>query len=527
MNIIYSACWADPWVQVAQKLQKDFDIRPVYWVGYEADKSEDIIANTFPGIYYHRYYDAWKGVFPTSLQKHLNKNALDIDFLSTHATYELQALNMMDRMDPDRHSFSFAERQRHYRKMLINWSSILDYLNPDAIISATVPHRVYDYVLYLLCKEKNIPFVSLRETAFMGRIIPIRDIKKVKNDIVLDYQKLLEGNNISKEVLLKSLPKDILDRYYKVNQDYKTAEPIYMKKHVNTNKKESTFIGNMKKLMSKIESNRERLFGKNGYLRSGFPTYHKKRNKPLEKSNFNFIEHTKRKLAANKYKNKLKSFYDSLVIEPDYNKPYVFFALHYQPEMTSNPAGDIFADQKLCIDVLVHNLPPGYYIYVKEHRSQFYAHTEGHTARIKEFYTDLLEYPNVKLVSSEANTFDLISNATAVSTVTGTIGWEAIARKKPSIIFGLAWYEVYDGVLKITNKESAKKIPTFIQEYQFNEKKLLKYLLAFSKNSFKAYYFRGLKDKMNMNEDDCINNLVNHVVNELKPSINKNGGVYS
>ncbi|MCA1760481.1 MAG: hypothetical protein LC658_12000, partial [Bacteroidales bacterium] len=485
MRVIFSACWIDPWGLVAEKLKALYNMEPVCWIGYENDKSEYVISEKFPECFFVRYYDAWKGIFPLKLRPYLKKSNVDIDFMRENASYELQALKMMDRMDPERHSFSFMERQRHYRELLNNWQSVLDYLKPDAIVSATVPHRVYDYVIYLLCQKNGIPFISLRETAFIGRIIPIRNISQIKSKIEDDYKEIWQ-KGYEKSKFLESLPSDILDRYKKVNLDYKTAEPLYMKRHVDINQKESSLFGNYQKFVSKIKANKERLLGKNGYLYTGFPSYHKRKNRSIENSTYSFLEHAKRKWKANNYKYRLKKYYDSLVNLPDFTQPYVFFAMHYQPEMTSNPAGDIFADQKLCLDVLVRNLPSDYWIYVKEHPSQFYSHTEGHSSRIKSFYDDLLKYPNVKLIPVETNTFDLIENARAVSTVTGTAGWEGMVRKKPVIIFGFAWYEAFDGVLKIKNQTTAEYITAFIENYHFDELDLLAYLQAFSENSFRA-----------------------------------------
>ena len=53
------------------------------------------------------------------------------------------------------------------------------------------------------------------------------------------------------------------------------------------------------------------------------------------------------------------------------------------------------------------------------------------------------------------DSFPLIANSKAVATVTGTVGWEAMVRRKPVLVFGLSWYEKYAGVLKIVDEKSA------------------------------------------------------------------------
>lgn len=514
MKAIYSACWADPWIKVAKKMKLQHNIQPVYWVGYEADQSEILVPNEFPDIVYQRYYDAWKGIFPQVFASNDVYDFLDVDFLKMIAPLELQAIKMMDRMDPDRHSFSFSERQRHFRLMIRKWMRILDIIRPDVIINATVPHRVYDYILFLLAKHRNIAFLAFCPTAFTGRIIPVTDIYHLDSDLEKDFI-LYDSEEDSSKVLLNDLPKDIRERYAKLKKDYETAEPLYMKRHVDVNKKESGFWGNVEKVLNKFSYGKRTGIRQKDYMKGNFPSYHKKKNVPIELSQFSFWEHIRRKKQAMHYKKQLKNYYNSLAKEPDLDKKFVFFPLHYQPEMTTNPAGDIFADQMLCLDVLLKNLPNDYVIYVKEHKSQFYAHTEGHTGRFKELYDDIIKLPRTQMIPLDTDVFQLIDHATAVATVTGTVGWESIAKGKPVIIFGLAWYEDYKGVLKICDSNSAAQIKSFIENYKFDENSLMAYLRALSNNSERAYYFRTLKEKMKQEESECIANLEKMILSKL------------
>lgn len=507
INALYSACWTDPWLTVAEKLKQDNIIKPVCWVGYEADNSEKSVLEAFPSIYYQRYFDAWKGKFPTDIEHKIDENIsdylLDVDFIKKMGPYEIQALQMMNRMDYDGYSFSFMERQRHFRLLLRKWSFLLDYLKIDLVISATVPHRVYDYAIYFLCKQKSIPFFAFRETAFTGRIIPVDNIYSISN-------KLGQVSSI-RELNKKTLPEDIQLNLNKLSIDYSAAEPLYMKKHVSSDRKEQNIYGNVEKVISKKMISNKKLLGKDGVLLSGFPTYHKLKNRNIEDSYTPFLTHIIRKIKAVNYKNRLRSYYQKNTSKVNYNKKYAFFAMHYQPEMTSNPAGDIFADQMLCIDTLLKYLPKDYYLYVKEHKSQFYSHTAGHTARMKSFYDDVLKYDRVSFVPLEEDVFKLIENATVVSTVTGTVGWEAMAKGKPVITFGMSWYENFEGVLKIKCSEDAIRIPEFIMQYRYNEGKLLEYLHSLNENSIVAYYLRGIKEKINLKEEDCVNNICSQI----------------
>ena len=511
MRVIYNTCFADPWVKVAQKLKIEHGFEPVYWNGYDDDDSKNIIPKEFPDCIYHAYFDAWKGIFPPQINEKYTESYNNIDFLNEFSSFELQAIKMMDRMDPVRYSFNFMERQRHFRKLIKYWTACINLLKPDLVISAIVPHRVYDYALYLLCKHRNIKYITYRNSAFQGIIIPLSNVISIDDILSNKYQYYLQSLP-EKQSAINQIESSIFEGYKKVQQDYAKAEPDYMKQHVINHKLSSGFFSLTNKFFKDIKQSSYDYYGKNGIILNGFPTYFKQRKRSIEKSRISLLEYSMLKLRTNKYKNQLKSYYNSLVEKPDLSAKYVILPLHYQPEMTSNPSGDIFADQLLCVEMLAKYLPDDYLIYVKEHRSQFYAHTEGHTGRIPEFYDDLKQYNQVRLVPLDFDIFHLIKNSKAIATVTGTAGWEGMVLGKPVIIFGLSWYEKYEGVLRITDETSASRITSFIDTFRFDEHNLLSYLAAFSNKSVKAYYYRGLKEKMNQPEEECVNNLVNSIL---------------
>jgi hypothetical protein len=514
MRVIYNTCFADPWLKVAEILEKKHAFAPVYWIGYEIDDSASRVPVAFPNAIYQSIFDAWKGIFPDSISRHYCQSHIPIDFLRDIAGYELQALKMMDRMDLDGHSFSFSERQRHFRNFLRNWLSCIQTLRPELVISATFPHRVYDYALYLLCRQMRIPFLMFQHSAFPGRIIPERDIYSIGSEIKNDYENILRTTSDWNSLQAKLAP-DIREHYQNVQKDYALGKPGYMETNELQHKQSSNALGLARKFITDVIHHPAKYFGGKGYLIQGFPTCWKQKKKSIEASRLGIIKYSAKKNATNRAKKTLRRYYDRRTRTPDFLDPYVFLPLHYQPEMTSNPTGDIFVDQFLCAETLVKHLPHDWKIYVKEHPAQYQSHGEGQTSRIKEFYDDLLKYPNVILVPFAIDSFHLLANAKAVATISGTVGWEAMVRRKPVLVFGTSWYENYPGALKINNEESAGKICEFIQNFAFDEHKLLAYLAALEKNSLRAYYFRGLKDKMRQPEAECVANLVTSIIRSV------------
>jgi hypothetical protein len=516
-NVIYINCFADPWIQVAKRLQEEYEFKPVWWIGYsKEDNSDVLVPQAFPDIVYQDNVDAWKGRFSKEIQDKAETCYLDVDFLRRHANHELQAIKMMDRMDQDLRSFNFMERQRHFRNMIKQWMAVVEIIKPDLVISTAIPHRLYDYVLYWLCEERNIPFLTIQHTQFPGRFyFSKNEFYTIKDLFVEDWHKLEEESNIE-----QNIPTDIKTRFEKVALDYKQGAPVFMEKMNKREDQVKSPLFLIKQLIRKYT----KVYGP--YL-LGQPAgatiiwhcaYDKKANRKYEESEGNIYQHERTVIKARRYKKQLKKAYESLTTPPNFNEKYVSFFLHYQPEATSCPGGDIFVDQRLCIEMLLKNLPSEYKIYIKEHPHQFSNLKIGHTGRMRDLYDDLVKNERVKLISTKVNSFDLISNAQAVSTITGTAGWEAMVRHKPVIVFGLCWYENYSkGVLRITDENSAKNMQHFIESYKYDDHSIKAYLASVGKHTYCSDYFKlNKKDILQLTEEESVNNVINAIVDCLE-----------
>ena len=518
-NVVYINCWTDPWIKVAHELEIKQGLHPVYWIGYssytDSDNADLVIPQEFPGIKYIDNLEAWMGHFPKEVLKDSPDYYLDVDFLRKNADHELQAIKMMDRVDPDRYSFNFTERQRHFRRMIKQWLTVIDKENIGMVISTAIPHRLYDYVLFWLCKERGIPFIMFSHTQFIGRFFTIKDDFFRINDLFVDDWHSFE----KEENLTDRIPQDILTTYNKVCKEYSEAAPAFMSSKRNIIKFEST-IRIICRYAKRLLRGRYSL--KRFFVRGEWKDVHhyflcKNRKMTYENSYYSVWQQMIHYIRSVKYKKKLLDYYESQCETPDYNVPYVCHFLHYQPEATTCPGGDVFVDQSLCIELLLKNLPSSYYVYVKEHPHQFLTNRPGHSCRMKDLYDDLKNNPRVKLISIKENPFDLMKKAKAVSTISGTVGWEAMVRQKPVIAFGLCWYENYSrGVLRITDESSASNMLHFIENYKFNEHSLLAYLAAVGNNTSLAYYFKKAgKEILNISEEECVGNLTSAISKEI------------
>lgn len=119
---------------------------------------------------------------------------------------------------------------------------------------------------------------------------------------------------------------------------------------------------------------------------------------------------------------------------------YVYFAMHYQPEMTSLPMGGRYVDQAILMEELSVRLPEGVTLVAKENPLQA-AYNRG-----PEFIERVSRLPNVVVAHPHMDTHALIERAEMVATLTGTVGWEAIKAGKPCLSCGHSWYQNCPGV---------------------------------------------------------------------------------
>lgn len=155
----------------------------------------------------------------------------------------------------------------------------------------------------------------------------------------------------------------------------------------------------------------------------------------------------------------LKKAYDDRV-RPVPAGPYVFFAMHFQPERTTQPEGLEFEDQFLALAIISRSLPDGWSVVVKEHPRQFELSPlplRLRHARTPSDYQEIAELKNVVFAPLEMSTGELISNASATATITGSAGWEAINAGKPAFVFGPCWYAGCDAVALIDSEEAFQR----------------------------------------------------------------------
>lgn len=492
MNAIYLCTIAQPWIEVSQRLNNELNIKPSYFVHWGKEKDEFFKAD-LKNCHLQSLEDAWKGLgFPKDIKRYI----FDEEELKLIASFELTALKMMDRLDPDGESFPFTARQYFFRDLLGYWYSIVEDRNIELVISPSIPHRVFDYALYVVCQLKNIKFIMFQMTPFGSNSILIDNIDKMPQINLLQIEEALPSTYI-------------LNKINTVLEDYDRAIPDYMVKHEINAKKSSSELA--LKVIRKVSKSYKLMTTKPN-------TYWVKQGYSPSETEFNWVDFYQMRAKRDKKVSSFKKQYSQLR-SSSFQQRFILIALHYQPEETSCPTGGTYADQILMIQLLNQFLPNDIDIVVKEHKSQFYTHQESASGRSSLYYQRLSEISDrVKFASESENPFNLIDKAEAVVTISGTIGWESAIRGTPTLVFGRAWYEGMPRVFKVKTKQDLELAWQSAIELKNKDihDDILRYHAQLETQFVRAKHYKANLNKNDVTIELSVENITDALINYIR-----------
>lgn len=162
----------------------------------------------------------------------------------------------------------------------------------------------------------------------------------------------------------------------------------------------------------------------------------------------------------------IKDLYDKFEPKED----FVFFPLHYEPEISLLLLAPYATDQIHLIKQIARSLPVTYKIYVKEHPLMV-------IFRPRSYYKELKKIPNVKLINPSIPGWKIIPHAKLITTITGSAGWESLLFKKPVIAFGDQFYNVLSAVERCRDHEQLPHlVKKQLEHPQYDEEELIHYI---------------------------------------------------
>ena len=189
------------------------------------------------------------------------------------------------------------------------------------------------------------------------------------------------------------------------------------------------------------------------------------------------------------FKRSLYKSYQAAAISDLPKNPYVVFFMHYQPERTSLPEGLFFVQQWIAVRLMAWSLPKGWSLLVREHPTTWLDPLDI-SVRTKNLYSEMASMDQTEICSMDLDTFELIDGSQAVATLTGSVGFQALARGKPVLALGVASYRDHPACFPIEGYEDLVNALDAIQEPDFSgrigDRAIEDYLQWVEKNSVSA-----------------------------------------
>jgi len=371
-------------------------------------------------------------------------------------------MDMMDRIDPYKYQTHF-DRKILYKFLVCYWLQKLSELKPSLFYTRISPHEVNDFVLFALCKHFNIKVLMFNPISIPGYQI-------ISQDYRFPWIKLTEKSpRITIENNDFNLPSNIQNPDFqlyieKLRINYDKAKPQYF---VDGKLAEKQAIIKNKSIISSIK--RVILHAIQAFLKLYSFVFSPNRIEINQNiSRYMMLKQLACSLIVQNEFRMLPKIYKRLQNLDLNNKHFIYFLLHYQPENTTCPLGGIFNDQHMAVALLANAIPEGWKIYVKEHPQQYDTALGqyGYLGRDKTYYNRLKAIPNVEIIPIDSDHFRLLDNSMAVSTITGTVGWEAITRGKSVIIFGESWYQEAPNVYKVSTSVDCERAVLTIMNHR-------------------------------------------------------------
>jgi hypothetical protein len=313
------------------------------------------------------------------------------------------------------HLFTNQEILSIIEQELNFYNEILDEISPDFVIMRAPEFQDIE-LFYEVCKAKKIPILILSSMKFGARCIisnrPYPPIQFNKNNKQISIKKIdeLRAN---------------VQEYSKIYKNVFSSEG-------KINSKISQKIDAGKLLFSMFNS-------------SNMNSYHD-------------VGKTPKSILIKFFSTLLRTFFRKKFLDKNTKmsfsstKPYAYFPLHAEPDVAILRIGEFYSDQINVIKNIAQSLPVGMDLLVKEHPAMWMVGW-----RNKNFYKQIIELPNVKLIHPSISSEAMIQKSAFVITIAGTAALEATFYNKPTIVFSDINCSTLSSVFKIERLDELPK----------------------------------------------------------------------
>jgi len=469
------------WKDIALTLKKKYNFTNILWIGTQKSKS-------FQGTLSYSHEDAI--LLKDPLRNFKRTRGLNLQEIKLINQQENIFFAMIDRWSIFPKNLAYDDKKNYLINSYLIWKNLysIKKFKFDGVLCNTIPHRLYDYTLYLFCTYNRIPFVSVdRATEFHVKgwtSNPPYLVNNLKNDKL----SILGQKKISLNFARKT--------FFSLKLINKKTYPSYVLN--NLKKKENNFVLLLKYNYLSVYT--KYFFYKLFNLKSNtklliFNNFSRSQNKLKFANKSEVLMYYFEKFKARK--KALKFYYQNAIEKKNYiKKNYIIFGAQKTPERSSVPDGGYYHDVLKIIKLIITALPKNYYLVYKPHPSSL----KGNLIDIEnqndaELFKSIKKISKKIIFSSYSNKYELISKSKGVLTLTSNFAWEANLFGKPAGIFGdNTWFKNNNQIYKIKNlKDMREFILRTASNKKINENKKINFFHHVLNNVFHHDIFREKK----------------------------------
>lgn len=334
-------------------------------------------------------------------------------------------MKMMDRMEKHGPEQSYYQRKKRFHDLFHYWLAFLQRHRIDYFLCVDIPHEMTDYVIAELCRTLGVGTLSFTQMG-IDAVIAVAHYTEVGTE---RQARMSELSAQRREDLHRVMTTRIA---HARGEQTTPAKPFYanqawMKTHDRNVKA------------------RQR-----GRLRAKLPGLLGKLTDPAAWNYLYYLLWYRPVVEKRRQQRYWRAYEKITDREVDFDRPYVYLPLHYQPEMTTSPLAERYNDQYLMAFTLLAAFPEDVHVYVKEYPRQ---RLPGRSLDYWEYFpqSDRIHFMPVSVDSGR-----LQEHAVATATATGTAGFEALWKSKPVLVFGNAYYQRAPGAFRIRTVSDAR-----------------------------------------------------------------------
>lgn len=341
------------------------------------------------------------------------------------------------------------------------WEFYLERFRPDVFICAGVAH-LPTYLGHRVFRHHGVPFRTLGASKLKGRFY-------LGSEAITQQ---LDGLSEAYDCIRRSgLPFDLREAAAAYVHDFRRRPEGPFARAMGVRMQQPSLlkrVGSIRRLGSLLRSSIDSAYQQSVRVGASYPVRTILR------------EEVARTLRWREYQ--WKKLFEGV---PEEAEPYAYYALHYQPEATTLVNGQFWTNQVALIENIARSLPITHRLYVKEHQVNLGCRPRGYLESIKAI-------PNVRLISPFADSHFLTQNADLIFTIAGTVGWEAILYRKPIIVFGNIFYDLYRGVSVVKEPEGLPHaIRNVLHQSPPSEEDLLEFVAAVLECTYPGHVFNA------------------------------------